>query len=103
MNPLKDITAHMKLMQRLGYGGTSGLTRRTSGKQHKPTVKAKSSGRFGRQLARQRSIRRYIPGTIGLSAVSEAIIEDHGRHVRRRVRKMIARRTSKPMKRYYNA
>jgi hypothetical protein len=44
----------------------------------------------------------YVPGTIGVSAVSEAIIRDYGRFVPRRVRRKIAKISGVPLKIYYN-
>lgn len=45
---------------------------------------------------------KFKAGEVGLSMVSEAIIKDHGRHVDRRTRKLISKRTGKPFKAYYN-
>lgn len=80
---LKNLKYYLGLMRGLGKSRTSGMARHVGrGRgRHKPP---------------------YRPGTIGLSAVSEAIIKDHGRHVDRRTRKLIAKRTGKPFKAYYN-
>lgn len=50
----------------------------------------------------KRKVLPYIPGTIGVSAVSEAIIRDYGRFVPRRIRRKIAKISGVPLKVYYN-
>jgi len=45
---------------------------------------------------------RYVPGTLGLSAVSAAIKADYGVIASRRERKLIAKRGGKSFKAYYN-
>jgi len=43
----------------------------------------------------------YRPGTLGLSAVSEAILRDYGRIVSRRERRQLAKQ-GMPFRPYYN-
>ena len=57
--------------------------------------------RFGRTRAK-RTKPPYRPGTLGVSAVSEAIIRDYGRFVPRRIRRKIAKISGVPLKIYYN-
>jgi len=56
--------------------------------------------RFGRTQSK-RTNPPYVPGTLGLSAVSEAIRRDYGAILSRRERKRLARQ-GKPFRPYYN-
>lgn len=80
---LRNLKYYLSLMRDLDKVRTSGTARHVGrGRgRHKPP---------------------YRPGIIGLSAVFEAIIKDHGRHVDRRTRKRIAKRGGKPFRAYYN-
>jgi predicted alternative tryptophan synthase beta-subunit len=55
----------------------------------------------GTRSRKKRTKAPYHPGTLGLSAVSEAIRRDYGRIVSRRERKRLARQ-GKPFRPYYN-
>lgn len=76
---LAELTRIMKMMQHLNNSRPRG-TRTGAGRTKPP----------------------YVPGTIGVSAVTVAIVQDHGRPVDRRTRRLIAKRTGKPFKAYYN-
>lgn len=59
---------------------------------------------YGRKLRRSKlkAFVKYVPGTLGLSAVSEAILQDFGSIVNRRERKRIAREQGVAFRVYAN-
>jgi len=56
----------------------------------------------GTRSRKKRTKAPYRPGTLGLSAVSEAIRRDYGRIVSRRERRQLARRGGPAFRPYYN-
>lgn len=67
------------------------------------TAKDFAIAKARRQSKRPRSTKvAYVPGTIGLSSVSEAIKKDYGTILSRRDRKALAKEQGVAMTRYYN-
>jgi hypothetical protein len=80
-----------RLMARFGKQERNSGKIKIRGRMGRTKIKG---GRFARKLHRQwaQTHRTYVPGQIGLSAVSEAIMKDYGRILPRRKRR----------RRYYN-
>jgi hypothetical protein len=79
-----------------------GIERRSQ----KPVTKVGNvKGKLTRAVLRNKARKQisYLPGTLGLSDVSEAILKDHGVIMSRADRKGLSRWNKKPFKAYYNA
>lgn len=90
MNPIKFITDPIKAAA-LRIAKQAGAAREFA------ELKAR------RQFKREKSEKLpYEPGTIGLSAVSEAILNDYGHIMSRRERRALAKQQGVPFRAYYN-
>jgi hypothetical protein len=92
MNPIKKSFGTILLNQILATGRYIGFGSRP------PKKERRERNEDGSRKKRQ----RYVPGTIGLSAVSQAILKDQGRIHSRRERKSFAKSFGVPFKAYYN-